>query len=76
MFQQAQQQCEAAIATASEASEKETLTRLATVVGTWQHVWSRLGAQPDFRLAVAREARWWAQRLTEFSPQGDHVSLG
>ncbi len=32
-------------------------------VETWLRVWPRLSSQDDFRLAVAREARAWANRL-------------
>jgi len=67
-LQHARQQCEAAAAHAVGAGEQELLGRLTTVVGTWQQVWPRLGAQRDFRSAVAREARLWAQRLAESAP--------
>lgn len=37
--------------------------RLRTVLETWQQVWPRLGRQPEFRGAVVREARRWAEQL-------------
>ena len=41
------------------------LRQAATAADAWQQVWSRLGADREFRLAVAREARLWAKRLAE-----------
>jgi hypothetical protein len=40
-------------------------TDLRTVLATWRDVWPRMGARPEFRQAVAREARLWAKRLRE-----------
>ncbi len=37
---------------------------LQTVLETWQQVWPRLASQSEFRQAVAREARRWAERLS------------
>ena len=39
------------------------LTNVQQAIATWRQVWPRLGTQPDFRLAVAREAALWAKRL-------------
>ena len=41
--------------------------QLVTVLEAWQQVWPRLGAQREFRLAVAREARLWAKRAAAAS---------
>jgi len=43
---------------------KRLLTDVQTALQTWQEVWPRLGRQPEFRLAVAREARGWATRFS------------
>ena len=48
------------------AKSKETQASAAQVqqaLETWLQVWPRLSSQPDFRHAVAREARLWANRL-------------
>ncbi|GEM_PF-2396920 len=42
---------------------QDLLPRLKMAVETWQSVWGRLGAQQEFRLAVAREAQLWARWL-------------
>ena len=34
---------------------------------TWQQVWVRLGCDPEFRMAVAREAHLWAKRLADLA---------
>lgn len=39
------------------------LAQVKQVLETWLQVWPRLAPQNDFRLAVAREARAWANRL-------------
>lgn len=44
-------------------AQRRLLAHLTTVLQTWRDVWPRLGTQREFRLAVAREARLWAQRL-------------
>ena len=62
-------QTAAACADAASAEQspetKQLLTNLQTAVTTWHQVWPRLGAQREFRLAVAREAKLWSKRLSE-----------
>ena len=68
LFVKAQRLCEAA---ATHAASREDLARILanvkTAVETWQKVWPRLGRDKEFRLAVAREARLWAKRLSELA---------
>ena len=54
--------CESAAPASSEVFQS-LLTNLRTVVTTWRDVWPRLGDQPEFRSAVAREAELWSRRL-------------
>ena len=42
---------------------RSLLINLTQPLQTWRQVWSRLGAQPEFRLAVVREAELWSRRL-------------
>ena len=49
------------------AKTKEILEDLQTRVATWHLVWPRLGGDPQFRNAVAREAHAWAQKLLKFT---------
>lgn len=66
LFVKAERLCESA---ATHAASREDLARILanvkTAVDTWQKVWPRLGQDKEFRLAVAREARLWAKRLSE-----------
>ena len=41
-----------------------SLHLLHQAVSTWSDVWPRLGTQQEFRIAVSREARAWAQRFS------------
>ena len=41
----------------------ELFTNLTTALETWRTVWPRLGRQPEFRQAVAREAGRWARHV-------------
>ena len=62
----AQRLCDAAATRASSREDlARVLTNVKTAVETWQNVWPRLGQDKEFRLAVAREARLWAKRLSE-----------
>lgn len=64
-------QCRRIAAEAPDAAQQAILGNMATVFDTWQSVWPRLGAQPEFRQAVEREARLWAKRLpTLAAPHG------
>ena len=51
----------------SEAAKSKEIqssaARVQQAVETWLQVWPRLSSQDDFRLAVVREARAWANRL-------------
>ena len=55
--------CEWAVAGKSTAEVTSLLPQLKTALSTWQQVWPRLGAQGEFRQAVAREAGLWSRRL-------------
>jgi len=46
------------------------LTNVQTALETWQTVWPRLGAQKEFRQAVAREAHLWSRKLGELAIRG------
>lgn len=48
-----------AFATRHPGAEME---QLSTVLRAWTDVWGRLGGDPAFRGAMAREARGWAKR--------------
>ncbi len=63
VFAQARASCEEAAAQEVSADLKLQLAHLRTVLETWQQVWPRLATQDEFRLALAREARLWSQRL-------------
>ena len=57
---------QAACATASRTLSGDVgalLTNVQTALETWATVWPRLGSQPEFRQAVTREARLWANKL-------------
>ncbi len=56
--------CERAAAAERSATRRQLFTNVQQSLATWQQVWPRLGAQREFRLAVAREARQWAKRLS------------
>lgn len=66
LLQQAHQACEQAGAQAV-GDTKAYLVNVQMALQTWQHVWPRLGDQPEFRQAIGREARLWAKRLTELA---------
>ena len=55
--------CSSQEAAAAAPSMASLLANLAMALQTWQEVWPRLGSQREFRLAVAREARLWAERV-------------
>ncbi|MBI3996635.1 MAG: hypothetical protein HY352_03145 [Candidatus Omnitrophica bacterium] len=57
--------CAQASAQKQAGAAQELLRNVSTAVQTWEQVWPRLGQQPEFRLAVAREARMWAKRFQE-----------
>ena len=42
---------------------RRLLAQLRPALQTWRDVWPRLGAQREFRLAIAREAHGWSKRL-------------
>lgn len=50
--------------------ERALLTNLQTALATWHDVWPRLGRQPEFQQAVAREAQRWARHLRDRSRPG------
>ena len=56
--------CERAAAAERSASRRQLLTNVQQPLATWQQVWPRLGAQGEFRVAVAREARLWSKRFS------------
>ena len=53
----------AALRAAGARCEREGLANVRQAVEAWERVWPRLGAQPEFRTAVVREARLWAKKL-------------
>ena len=66
-FMRTQALCEGAVAQASRANAKTLAGNVQSALRTWQQVWPRLGSQPPFRQAVAREARLWSQRFLELA---------
>ena len=50
------------------------LANLTMALQTWRDVWPRLGAQREFRLAVAREARLWSERFAQ-TPSGSSSAV-
>ena len=64
LLREAQAACEQAADAAPQGELKDWLVNLRAATETWQQVWPRLGAQRDFRLAVAREARLWSKRFS------------
>jgi hypothetical protein len=55
--------CVEAAAEEPHAEVRTLLTNVQTALETWQTVWPRLGAQKEFRQAVAREAHLWARKF-------------
>lgn len=55
--------CVTAAAHAQTAQARTVLTNVQTALETWRTVWPRLGAQKEFRQAVAREAALWSRKL-------------
>ena len=49
------------------ASSKDLSGHITTATKAWYDVWPRLSKDRDFRLAIAREARGWAKRVTEYA---------
>ncbi len=68
-FVQAIELCEQARAEESSTETRHLLANVQTALETWRHVWPRLKHQEEFRLAVAREARLWAQQFERFTKQ-------
>ena len=64
-FEETRALCEQAAGRAGSGALNALLANVSTALRTWQDVWPRLGTQRDFRVAVAREARLWAKRLSE-----------
>ena len=62
MLEETRSLCEWAVSESS-GELQSLLTNLQQPLTTWQQVWPRLGAQEEFRLAVAREADLWSRRL-------------
>lgn len=56
----------------AEHAESKEIKRLCgniqTALSTWKEVWPRLSRQPEFRLAVVREARLWSKRFEVLDP--------
>lgn len=57
--------CAQTVAQELPRASKDLVSNISTAIQTWEQVWPRLGGQPEFRLAVAREARMWAKRFQE-----------
>ncbi len=64
LFAQTLTLCERTAATSS-AETQRALSQVRQALKTWTTVWPRLGSQPEFRLAVAREARLWSKRFAQ-----------
>ena len=62
MLTETETRCRWAADTSTE-PVRSLLTNLTQPLQTWRQVWSRLGTQPEFRQAVAREAEMWSRRL-------------
>ena len=60
--------CQQEASRASSAELRELLTNVQAALTRWHEVWPRLGAQREFRLAVAREARLWCKKFSERRP--------
>ena len=56
-------QCDRDAAALPDGDTKRRLANVQQALETWRRVWLRLGAQREFRAAVAREARFWAKTL-------------
>lgn len=69
MLLEAEYHCEWTVADAAPAMQT-MLADLQMRLAMWRRVYPRLGKQPAFRAAVAREAASWVKRLTD-----SHVSL-
>jgi hypothetical protein len=63
--------CAEAAAHASGAAARTLFANVHTALETWHTVWPRLGAQKEFRQAVAREAALWARKLGQAQPSHD-----
>ncbi len=63
LLSELQQACEVLTIQPSSASVMQWVGNLKVVIQTWKEIWPRMGGQREFRLAVAREARLWSQRL-------------
>jgi len=50
-------------AKAASGEPKTHLTNFLQALETWHRVWPQMGARPEFRQAVVREARAWANRV-------------
>jgi len=46
---------------------QELLVQVQVRLAMWHRVWPRLGARREFRLAVARDAQEWANRLLKLT---------
>lgn len=65
VFTHTQALCQQAAGRAPSSDLRQLLTNVQAALTTWHQVWPRLGAQRDFRAAVAREARLWSKKLSE-----------
>lgn len=70
-FETARTLCAEAVAHAPAGASRTLLTNVQTALETWHTVWPRLGAQKEFRQAVAREAALWARKLGQAHPPHD-----
>ena len=60
---QTQASCRQFAEEASSAETKRLCGNIQSALNAWKEVWPRLGRQPEFRQAVAREARLWSKRF-------------
>ena len=74
IFVRTQALCEGAVAQESRANAKTLADNVQSALRTWQQVWPRLGSQPPFRQAVAREARLWSKKFLELAKASGRAS--
>lgn len=69
LLQEAQAACQGVAKQASGESQTH-LTNFLQALKTWHRLWPQMGARPEFRQAVVREARAWASRVRTLTSTG------
>ena len=57
--------CREVTGAALSGRQQQLLSTVSQALETWEHAWPRLGADREFRHAVAREAQLWSTRLCQ-----------